>query len=266
MLFLTLVNAAWCMAAWLWFDRPTWLWLTPIALSINALLLTYDQVLTFSEMPTLPLRGQDPWGLLKLVEELSEAFKVNAPPVFLIPHPSAQVFCYGKTRRHPRLFVTEGAIKLLSPEELRAVLIYQMCVMTSSVSLINYWLGASLDLCLRAGRGIEKAIVFIFGWSPKVSKWVVAPWIWILQRTLISSKDFHLLDKEAAARLQNPKVLAQALWKMEAYAQNQPWRDPWVFAHMCMVSPLAMHPVLNSLRVQPNLKSRIKELTGHYPL
>ncbi|MBX3023184.1 MAG: hypothetical protein KF799_16030 [Bdellovibrionales bacterium] len=265
-LFLVLVNAAWMALAWFSFDRPTWLWLTPVALSINFLLLTYDQVLTFTRLHTQPVLGHDSWGLLKTVHELSEKFQINAPQVFRIEHPSAQVFCYAKTGRRTRLFVTEGALKLLNARELRAVLTFQMCVMTSNFSVLNYWLGAAVDLFYRAGRGLEKSFAFVFGWTPNISAGFVSPWIWLLHHTLLSASDFQKLDSETAAKIEQPEDLARALWKMEAYAQTQPWAEPWVFAHMCMVSPLGMRHVLKVFRIQPPLKSRIKELTGRYPL
>jgi hypothetical protein len=264
--FLFLINALWMVITWLGFQRPIWLWMTPIALSINFLLLTYDQVLTFTRLQSQPLLGQDPWGVLKLVHELSEKFQIPAPQVFLIAHPSAQVFCYAKTGKRTRLFVTEGALKLLAPRELKAVLTFQMCVMNSSYNVLNYWLGATVDLFYRAGRLLESGFAFVFGWTPKLSAWVVSPWIWLLHHTMMSARDFQRLDREAAARTEAPEDLARALWKMEAYAQTQPWSDSWVFAHMCMVSPLGPRPVLRAFRIQPLPKNRIKGLTGRYPL
>lgn len=264
--FLTLINAAWMVGAWTFLERSAWLWVMPIALSINFLLLTYDQVLTFSRLSVQPVEGHDAWGLLKTVHRLSEKFQCPVPQVFLLNHPSAQVFCYAKTGRRTRLFVSEGALKLLSPRELNSVLTFQMCVMNSSYNVLNYWLGAAVDLFYRTGRALERGFAFVFGWTPRLSAWLVSPCIWLLHHTLMSPRDFRRLDKETAAKIESPEDLARALWKMEAYAQTQPWSEPWVFAHMCMVSPLGSNPVLKVFRIQPPLKSRIKELAGRYPL
>ncbi|NJL24906.1 MAG: M48 family metalloprotease [Calothrix sp. SM1_5_4] len=264
--FLSLANAAWITAMWLWVDHSWWMWITPIALSINFLLLTYDQVLTFTRLHSEPLVGHDAWGLLKTVLALSESFQVEPPRLFLVSHPSAQVFCYGKSGRRTRLFVTEGLLKLLNPEELRAVLTFQLVAMNSSFNILNYWLGALIDLFFRVGRGLERAFAFVFGWAPPLAAWFVSPWTWLLHTTLLSPADFAKLDRETATRIDNPEDLARALWKMESYAQTQPWTDAWVFAHMCMVSPLAFRHVLKALHVQPPLKGRIKRLVGRYPL
>jgi heat shock protein HtpX len=265
-LFLALLNAAWILAAAAWLDRNEWLWITPFALSINFLLLAYDQVLTFSHLESRPIVGQDPWGLLKSVHRLSEQFAVRAPQVHLLDHPSAHIFSYAKTGRSTRLFVTKGLLDLLSPDEINAVLTFQMVAIQSSFTCLNYWVGAAIDLLLRVGNGAERAFAFVFGWTPPVKGWIIGPWIWLLQFMLVSPRDFQYLDSATAAKLPHAEDLARALWKMEAYAQTRPWGEPWVFSHMCMVSPLTAKPIFRMLTAQPNLKSRIKRLVGRYPL
>lgn len=265
-LFVVLLNAAWIIAASLWLERSQWLWITPFALSINFLLMAYDQVLTFSHLESEPLRGQDPWGLLKLVHQMSEHFQVREPEIHLLRHPSAHIFAYAKTGRKTRMFVTEGLLDLLNPEELRAVLTFQMVAMQGSFTYLNYWLGAAIDILLRAGRGLEKITGFIFGWSPEIKGYFVGPFIWLFQSFLLGPRDFQNLDQKTALKISHPEDLARALWKMEAYAQTRPWQEPWVFSHMCMVSPLGPKPLFRFLQPQPQLKSRIKRLVGRYPL
>lgn len=265
-IFLLALNAAWIIPGLAWLERSEWLWVLPFALSINFLLLTYDQVLTFSNLDSEPVLGQDPWGLLKTVHHLSVNFEVTEPRVFLLRHPSAHIFSYAKTGRKPRLFLTEGLLELLSAEELRAVLTFQMVAMKSSFSLLNYWLGAAIDILLRVGSGMERLTNFIFGWTPPIKGWFISPFIWLFQSLLISPQDYEKLDKKTSLRIAHPELLARALWKMEAYAQTRPWNEPWVFSHMCMVSPLAGRPLFRLLTAQPPLKSRIKQLVGRYPL
>lgn len=265
-IFLCLANAAWMTASWLWFERETWLWIIPIALSINFLLLTYDQVLNFRGLSSSPLVGNDPWGLLKIVNELSDELQVPQPKIFFIDKSSAQIFAYARTRKHTRLFISEGTISLLTPRQLRAVLTYQMIAIRHSYNVLNYWLAAILDILFRCGLVIERAFAFVFGWTPPLAAWLLSPWMWFMHAALLGSKDFQRLDLETARLLDNPEDLAQALWKLEAYAQTKPWPEPWIFAHMCIVSPLAFKRTLNMLRVQPPLKGRIKSLIGRYPL
>lgn len=265
-LFLIFINSVWIVASWTFTDREHWLWITPIALSINFLLLTYDQVLTFKGLESHPLEGQDPWGLLKTANALCARFQLPEPRIFLIPHQSAQAFAYGRSKRSSRIFISEGALRLLTKPELEAVLTFQLLSLKNSLSILNYWSGALLDLVYRLGLLLEKAVAFVLGWTPKISVWITRPFMWLLQLTLMSPKDFQKLDAQTASRLGHAEDLARALWKMESYAQTLPWHDAWVFAHMCIVSPLDGTQMLNSMHVQPPLKRRITNLVGRYPL
>jgi heat shock protein HtpX len=264
--FLFAINAAWILAAWSHLDREAWLWITPFALSVNALLLTYDQVLKFKPLEGRALEGADPWGLLKIVNDLAAKHHVHPPKIFVIEQPSAQVFAYAVTSRRGRLFITEGAIKLLTRPELLTVLTYQMLAIRGSQHILNYWMAALLDLFYRAGKAVEKGFSLVFGWSPPLAAYLISPWLGILHLFLISRRDYQRLDRETAQATGHPEVLARALWKMESYAQTRRWDDAWTFAHMCMISPLPHGRVLGLFHIQPNLKNRIQSLIGRYPL
>lgn len=188
------------------------------------------------------------------------------PEVYMVAHPSAQVFAYARTRKRARVFVTEGAARLLRPRELEAVLTFQMMSIDRSLPILNYWIGALLDLIFRVGATVERAFAFVFGWAPPLAVWLIGPVSWLLHFFLLSRSDFRKLDKRTANMIDNPEDLARALVKMESYARTQPWREAWVFAHMCIVSPLDLGSMQNFLRAQPPMKSRIKDLLGRYPL
>lgn len=258
-LFLVLVNVAWIAAAWTWTEREHWLWITPIALSINFLLLTYDQVLSFSGLEAREIAGQDPWGILKTVHALRAKRDVPEPRIFLVPTERAHVFAYGRHRNRPRIYLTEGAVNLLSSAELEAVLAHQLLAGERGLTVLNYWVGAALDLLYRLGSGVERAFAFVFGWAPELSAWLMRPSIWLMDQLLLGRRDLEKLDRDTAAWLGRPDDLARALWKMDAYSRTRPWPEAWVFAHMCLINPRASRP-------QPELKPRLRLLAGRFPL
>ena len=266
LLFLVTVNAASLAIAFLTLDRASWFWFTPIALSINVLLFTYDYVLAFTRDLGEPRRGQDAWGFVNMVHDLAAKFEMRPPDVYVIERPAAQAFLYSRFGRRARLIVTTGALELLNPAERHALVAYQLVIARTAVAVINYWLGAAADLVYRGGRAVERAFAFVFGWAPGLAIWSMRPVTWFLHFALLSPADFTRLDQETAARLANPEDLARALWKLEAYAQTQPWADPWVFAHMCMVSPLGINPLTKAMRIQPPVQMRIRHLIGRFPL
>jgi Zn-dependent protease with chaperone function len=258
------MNAVWAAFAWVYCDRELWLWIIPFALSINVLLILYDGVFQFPFGNWEPLQGHDPWGVLKIVNEVSEEIKIKRPDVFLIDQPSAQLLCYAKANGvTSRLYITRGAVRLLNPKQLRAALAFQLVAIRSSYNVFNYWMAAILDLLFRIGHALERFFAVLFGWRPPVAAWFICPWMWLVHTLLLGRRDFERLDRETASYLGTPEDLAQALWKMEAYAQTQPWPNPWSFAHMCMVSPMGSQNALVRLaRVQPPVKIRINGLTG----
>ncbi len=262
--FLVLINMAWLAATWAWTEREAWMWITPFALSINFLLLTYDQVLTFSHLTAQPLAGRDAWGILKSVHQQAEKVGVLAPQIFMIDSPSAQIFSYNRSRKHSRLFVTEGALRLLSASELEAAVTYQLVAIKCSMTVLNYWVGAVLDIVYRIGVAMGKATAFIFGWTPGIGAILVKPVLWLFKHLFFSAEDFRRMDSQTVSYLERPEDLARAMWKMDAYAQTQPLANSWIFAHMCLVSPLEWKSV--PLQVQPPLKSRIKNLLGRWQI
>lgn len=265
-IFMLAVNAAWIAACWHWLERAHWLWIAPVALSINAVLLTYDQVLKFKSLRGRRLQGHDGWGLLKMVHQLSEKHQVKAPKVYLAHQPSAQVLAYASIGGPGRLLITDGTLKLLNPQELEAVLTYQILAIKGSYHVMHYWIAALLDLAYRSGKIFERGFALVFGWAPPLAAYLISPWLAVLQIFLVSGNDYTKLDRATAQVIANPEDLARALWKMESYAQTQPWKDAWTFAHMCMVSPLSRPRVLGIFHVQPQLQIRIKSLIGRYPL
>jgi heat shock protein HtpX len=247
----------------------------PIALSINALLLTYDQVLNFriltlhdeADGPSYQLlQGQDGWGLLRTVRELCERLQQPVPQVHVVHRPYAQIFSYARTQRSAKLFITSGALDLLTPRQLRAVLVFELITIKNAYHVLNYWVGAWLDLWNRVGKWCERAFAFVFGWTPPLAAWLLSPWLAALHFFMIGRVDFSRLDREATRHVDHPEDLAFALWKLESYAQTQPWPDALTMAHMFIVSPMRLRPGVGLLRVQPPLQSRIKTIAGRYPL
>jgi hypothetical protein len=251
---------AWVAPTLLWVSRENWLWITPIALSINALLMTYDWLLSFAPVDSRPLEGQDAWGLLKDLHQASEGLALRPPKVMLVQSSSAQIFAYGRSSRSVRLFVSEGFLKLLSPAERQAVLLYQLLAIQRNYPVLNYWLAVTVDLIYRLGLQVERVFAFVFGWNAKIAHFLAAPFMLLAQHLLLSPADFARLDHDTKNMIGNPDDLARALWKLSSYARTQPWTDPWALAHMCIVSPIDWWPI------QPQLNTRIMALVGRYPL
>ena len=247
-------------------DRASWFWFAPIALSINLALLTYGVILDFDRLRGEALRGQDPWGVLKMINDASAAAGIRAPEVFAVERASAQALSYSRFGRRARVVLTTGALNLLNDDERAAVVTHQVLAIRQGLAVVNYWSGAIADLVHRVGRGAERAVAFVIGWTPPIANWLVRPVTYALNFILLSPADFTRLDRATAQALPDGTALARALWKMDAYAQTRPWPEPWTFANMCLVSPIPAGHVWQGLRVQPPIAARIEVLAGRFPI
>ncbi len=92
--------------------------------------------------------------LHRMVAELAEASNLPKPKVGISSLSVPNAFAFGRTQRDGRVCVTRGILKLLSREELRAVLGHEMAhikhrdmaiiTLLSAVPLMLYWLAFSL--------------------------------------------------------------------------------------------------------------------------
>ena len=70
----------------------------------------------------------------------------------------------------------------------------------------------------------------------------------------------------ASQLIGDPKILAQVIWKLEAYAQTLPFQAPASAAHMFIVSPLTTARWGRYFIAQPEPKTRIQSILGYYPI
>jgi len=92
--------------------------------------------------------------LHRMVAELAEASRLPKPKVGVSQLSIPNAFAFGRTQRDGRICVTRGILKLLSREELRAVLGHEMAhikhrdmaiiTLLSAVPLMLYWLAFSM--------------------------------------------------------------------------------------------------------------------------
>src|SRR3989304_1055760 len=92
--------------------------------------------------------------LHRMVAELAEKANLPKPKVGISQLNLPNAFAYGRTQRDGRICVTQGILKLLNRDELRAVLGHEMAhirhrdmaviTLLSAIPMILYWLAWSL--------------------------------------------------------------------------------------------------------------------------
>lgn len=221
-----------------------------LALVLNFLIFLYPSIRLFQLFPNQQLEGQDPNNILSTVAELSRKAKIPTPSVYVIEIPTQICYSVGLTQNSSAIFISEGLIDRLEPKDVKTALAYEVARIYRFDSLAGT-VSASLAGAL----------------SVKPLRRVFAPVIALLVRIALRRKSYFAADQDAARLLDNdPKAMAQLLWKLDSYTQTLPLQVALPFAHLFIVTPLTGRVRDSYLSLQPAARNRISKLTGHYPI
>jgi len=93
---------------------------------MNLLAYFYSDKLTLAAMRAREVSPEEAPRLHAVVEELSARAGLPKPRVYVSPHSAPNAFATGRSPRHAAVCVTEGLLRLLSPQELSAVLGHEL--------------------------------------------------------------------------------------------------------------------------------------------
>lgn len=221
-----------------------------LALVLNFLIFLYPSIRLFQLFPNQQLEGQDPNQILSTVANFSRKAGIPTPSVHIIEIPTPICYSVGLTQNSSAIFISEGMIDRLDSKDLRSALAFEVARIYRFDSLAGT-VSASLAGAL----------------SVKPLRRLLAPVVALLIRIALRRKSYFGADQEAARLLdQDPKALAQLLWKLDSYTQTLPIQVALPFAHLFIVTPLTGRVRDSYLSLQPAVKTRIARLTGHYPV
>ncbi len=202
--------------------------------------------------------------LHNMVGELAAKAGIPKPRIYIVPQEAPNAFATGRDPEHAAVAVTEGILKILSPDELKGVLAHELghvlnrdtliqtvvAVMASAVTSLAYMLQWS------AITGREDRSAGIGG----LLMALLAPLAATLIQMGISRSREYMAD-EAGARLSGtPLALASALNKLGAYSRQIPMQAQESTAHMFIVNPLSGKSLASLFSTHPPIEERIARL------
>ena len=209
----------------------------------------------------------------KIVEELAQSAGIPKPRICIIPDPSPNAFATGRNPQNAVVAVTQGLMRLLSPEELRGVLAHEIAhianrdILIQSIAAI---LGASIT-------GIVNILYFtsLFGGSnnqggennggggaiSRIALMILAPLAANLIQMAISRSREYLADESAAHYSSDPMALARALNKLSHKSQEVPLDANPATENMFIVSPLT-GGMQSLFSTHPPIEDRIERLNN----
>jgi heat shock protein HtpX len=193
--------------------------------------------------------------LHQMVKRLADRAGLPMPRIYVCPQEAPNAFATGRNPRHAAVAVTQGALRLLSYEELEGVIGHELAhirnrdTLTSCVaatiagifSMLAYW-------GMWFGMGNRQ------GGNPLVLIGVVllgALGAALIKATISRSREY-VADADGARLAGSPAGLASALRRLEAYAKRVPMRNP--------------NPAMNNLFIiEPFMGQTLTSLFASHP-
>ena len=186
-----------------------------------------------------------------IISEQCSLAAIERPKVYIISNESPNAFATGRSPKHASIAVTEGIIRLLSREELGAVIAHELAhvgnrdilimsivsTMASAVAMVAWMAKWSLFFGGFGGRGRSGGNP-MFGIGGLLILAIVIPLLTTLVRLSISRTREFQADATGARTSGNPEALANALEKLEQGAQSHPMESNEALAHLYIVEPI----------------------------
>jgi len=240
------------------------------ALLIDGVGYFYSDKISLAGSGAKPLSRSAAPQIYKIVEEITGRMSLPIPRLFITPEPQANAFATGRDPKHASVAVTQGLLKLLSPEEIKGVLAHELshvknkdilitsiaAVLASSVSFISnmgYYGGFGFSRTRnRDGNGGLGFLLII-----------LAPIVAVFLQLAISREREYEADRSGAAILGTGEPLADALTQIGQSAKLLPMRklNP-ALSSLYIANPLREfdNAVINLLSTHPPLIERIRRL------
>jgi heat shock protein HtpX len=216
-------------------------------------------------------RGEAP-ELYAMVASLADRANLPMPRLYLIPSEQPNAFATGRNPSHAAVAVTEGILRMLSPQELQGVIAHELAHVRNRDILIASVAATIAGAISFAAQMAQWSMLFGGGSDDDdnpggvlglVVGMIVGPIAAvILQMAISRSREFHA-DATGAQVAGNPQGLASALRKLERGAQQIPMRVNPSAAPMFIVNPLRGNFARGAARffsTHPPTEERIRRL------
>lgn len=205
-----------------------------------------------------------------MVRRLSLAAGVPMPKVYIMAQESPNAFATGRDPQHAAVAVTEGILRILSPEELEGVLAHEMAHVKNRDILIQTVAATLAGAIMMLANMAKFAAIFGGGRDDDreggmggiglLAMAIVAPLGAMLVQMAISRSREYLADETGARFCGRPEALAGALGKISGWAQRLPMHASPATAHMFILSPLTGGGLMSLFSTHPPVEERIARL------
>jgi len=217
-----------------------------------------------------PLEESASPELFRIVRDLAQRAGVPMPRLYLVPSEQPNAFATGRNPDHAAVAVTEGLLRHLPTEKVRAVLAHEMAhianrdiLVTSTAAMVAGAISAIANIIqfqfLFGGGDDENPLGFVGA----LVAMLVAPLAATLIQLGISRQREYLADATAARMLGEGRPLAEALETIERGAQAIPMAVNPATASLYIGNPLPRMGLSTLFSTHPPMQERIRRLRAY---
>ena len=233
-----------------------------IAMIMNVGSYWYSDKIVLSMYQARELSEDEAPMLHRMVAELSANAGIPKPRVCVIPEDAPNAFATGRDPEHGVVAVTDGIMRILSPEELRGVIAHEIGHIANRDILIQTIAGVLASVIVSIANFMQFAA--IFGGSSNDEEGGTNPIAASIIQMAISRSREYLADETGARICGQPLALAGALHKLGVASGQIPMQNGNPSTEqMFIVSPLfgfGGGSMANLFSTHPPLEERIARL------
>ncbi len=206
--------------------------------------------------------------LYRIVRELAQRAGLPMPRVYLMDNPQPNAFATGRNPQHAAVAVTTGLMRMLSRDEVAAVIAHELAHVKNYDTLtmtITATIAGAISMLAQFGMffGGNRDNNGGMGIIGTLAMVILAPIAAMLVQMAISRTREYAADRLGAEILGNPGALASALAKIDNYAhqvENPTAEANPATAHLFIINPLSGQRMDNLFSTHPATENRIAAL------
>ena len=240
-----------------------------IAIVFNFVMFWFSDRLALKSSRARPLEQSEAPELYLDVQEIAERAGVPMPRLFLIPSEQPNAFATGRSPKKAAVAVTEGLLRYLPREQVKAVLAHEMAHVANRDILVTT-IAAMIGAAIAAIANILQFSMFFGGGDDEDNNplgiigvlvaVIVAPLAAVILQLAVSRQREYLADATAAQYMGEGRPLAEALQTLQRGVQAVPMNVNPATEPLYIANPLSGRGMASLFSTHPPMEERIRRL------
>ena len=240
-----------------------------IAVVFNFVMFWFSDKLALKASKARPIDQSEAPELYRDIEEIAGRAGVPMPRVYLIPSEQPNAFATGRSPKKAAVAVTEGLLRYLPRDQVKAVLAHEMAHVANRdilVTTIAAMIGAAIaaianilqfSMFFGGGEDDDNNPLGIVGVLVAV---IVAPFAATILQLAVSRQREYLADATAAQYLGEGRPLAEALSTLQRGVEAVPMNVNPATEALYIANPLSKRGISALFSTHPPMEERIRRL------